>query len=124
VISGFFCTRLHLTILFFPFSLYAVPKLDKWEALFWIGAGLTTFAALVRLVLPESHIFLRAKAEREANGESTEGSGKVFIKSIGQALKQYWGRCIFAVLLMSFFNFYSHSSQGGFKAFEGAITSY
>lgn len=91
-------------------NLYAVPAVDKWEIMFWIGAGITALAAVFRLLLPESHIFLRAKAEKKASGES-DGDAKTFMKSVGQALKTYWGRCIFAVVLMSFFNFFSHGSQ-------------
>lgn len=94
-------------------NLYAVPQTGKWEALFWIGAGITFAAALFRLVLPESEVFVRARAEEQARGEVSSGAAKskAFLVSAKDALKHYWPRCIYAVVLMSFFNFFSHGSQ-------------
>ncbi|CAD6575134.1 MAG: hypothetical protein CYPHOPRED_005587 [Cyphobasidiales sp. Tagirdzhanova-0007] len=92
-------------------NLYAVPRSHKWEVLFWIGAGITAFAAIVRVCLPESPVLLRAKTERQRSGDGGRTSNKVFLASVGAALKQHWARCIFAVILMSFFSFYSHGSQ-------------
>lgn len=73
------------------------------------SSGITFAAALFRVVLPESEVFLRARREEKARGEVTSGAAKskAFLVSAKDALKQYWARCIFAVVLMSFFNFFS-----------------
>jgi SHS family lactate transporter-like MFS transporter len=59
--------------------------------------------------LPESEIFLRARAEEKARGVATSGGAKAkaFLVSAKDALVHYWARCIYAVVLMSFFNFFS-----------------
>lgn len=72
-------------------------------------SGITFAAAIFRFCLPESEVFLRARAEEKARGEVTSGAAKskAFLVSAKDALKQYWARCIYAVVLMSFFNFFS-----------------
>ncbi|CAL1712690.1 unnamed protein product [Somion occarium] len=71
-------------------NLQLVPDVAAgWRALFWTGAGISLFAAFIRMILPESEIFLRAKAIE----------------------KTHWLLCIYAVLLMTGFNFLSHGSQ-------------
>ncbi|KAG6864480.1 hypothetical protein C0991_009229 [Blastosporella zonata] len=82
-----------------------------WRSLFWTAAGMSLFAAALRAVLPESEVFLRAKAIEKAKGTSTGHKTKVFIKETGEMLKRHWLLCIYAVLLMTGFNFLSHGSQ-------------
>ncbi|CAE6448872.1 unnamed protein product [Rhizoctonia solani] len=88
-----------------------------WRALFWFGSAVSFVAAVIRALLPESAVFLRAKAarrEQEAReGKSTGGPSKtkVFLHETGQMLKTHWLLCIYAVLLMAGFNFLSHGSQ-------------
>lgn len=91
-------------------NLYAVPAADTWEVMFWVGAGITALAAIFRLCLPESEVFLRAKQEKKMNGTGGSDS-KAFLKSFWASLKIYWPRWIFGIILMSFFNFFSHGSQ-------------
>ncbi|KAG8679425.1 hypothetical protein FRC12_022849, partial [Ceratobasidium sp. 428] len=73
-------------------------------------------AAILRSVLPESAVFLRAKAARKA-AEEREGhragpsKTRVFLHETKQMLKSHWLLCIYAVLLMTGFNFLSHGSQ-------------
>ena len=97
-----------------------------WRALFWLAAGFTTAAALLRLILPESEIFLRAqRKKKELNAKlQEEGSygekaimpqkskTQIFIREIWAMLKGHWKLCIYAFLLMTGFNFLSHGSQG------------
>ncbi|KAF8516333.1 carboxylic acid transporter protein [Hysterangium stoloniferum] len=86
----------------------------SWRVLFWIAASLTFFAACLRAVLPESALFLRAKAAREAqraNGVVFESKTKIFLRETKTMLKNHWKLCIYAVLLMTGFNFLSHGSQ-------------
>lgn len=78
--------------------------------LFYVGAGISLFAALVRLALPESQYFVeRQEAERNsATAVSSSQKSKTFMREAGRALKTHWIRCVFAILLMSGFNFYSY----------------
>lgn len=89
-------------------NLYLVPE-SSWRSLFWTSAGISFFAACLRAVVPESEVFLRAKAE--AAVINTESKTKVFFRETGLILKKHWLRCIYAVLLMTGFNFLSHGSQ-------------
>lgn len=102
-------------------NLTLVPEQKEgWRALFWTAAGLSFFAAVVRALLPESEVFLRAKRmerEREIKeGVVAVGAGrktKVFVKETGRMLKLHWKLWIYTVLLMSGFNFMSHGSAVG-----------
>ncbi|KAG6912031.1 hypothetical protein DXG01_000279 [Tephrocybe rancida] len=83
----------------------------SWRSLFWTASGISLFAGAIRAVLPESEVFLRAKAIEKAKGTSTSKKTKVFVKETGEMLKRHWLLCIYAVLLMTGFNFLSHGSQ-------------
>ncbi|ELU41400.1 carboxylic acid transporter [Rhizoctonia solani AG-1 IA] len=89
----------------------------SWRALFWFGSAVSFVAAVIRSLLPESAVFLRAKAARKEaearEGEKTGGPSKtkVFLRETGHMLKSHWLLCIYAVLLMAGFNFLSHGSQ-------------
>ncbi|CAE6449479.1 unnamed protein product [Rhizoctonia solani] len=89
----------------------------SWRALFWFGSAVSFVAAVLRALLPESAVFLRAKAARKElearEGKSVGGPSKtkVFLHETGQMLKTHWLLCIYAVLLMAGFNFLSHGSQ-------------
>ena len=92
-------------------DLYLVPK-TTWRALFWTGAGISAFAGVLRSLLPESEVFLRARQERNDNPEkSTQSKTRIFFHEVKQMLKNHWLLCIYAVLLMTGFNFLSHGSQ-------------
>ncbi|KAG2344444.1 carboxylic acid transporter protein [Suillus weaverae] len=82
-----------------------------WRVLFWAGAGISFFAAVVRVFVPESAFFLRAKEQEMARGTNTSQKTKIFIKETKEMLKRHWFLCIYAVLLMTGFNFLSHGSQ-------------
>lgn len=106
-----------------------------WRALFWFGSAISFLAAILRACLPESAVFLRAKAaQKEAKarqGEVVGGPSKtrlavwssriesginrpsfrIFLHETKEMLKQHWLLCIYAVLLMAGFNFLSHGSQ-------------
>ncbi|KAM5539486.1 hypothetical protein V8D89_006938 [Ganoderma adspersum] len=93
-------------------NLTLVPETSStWRSLFWCASGLSAFAALVRLLLPESGVFIRAKEAQRARGETTTNKTRVFLHETGEMLKRHWLLCIYAVLLMTGFNFLSHGSQ-------------
>lgn len=83
-------------------NLTLVPEVSaSWRALFWTGSGISAFAAFIRLLLPESEVFIRAKEAQRARGETTQGKTKVFIRETKEMLKRHWLLCIYAVLLMT-----------------------
>ncbi|KAI0249023.1 MFS general substrate transporter [Lactifluus subvellereus] len=93
-------------------NLRLVPETSTtWRSLFWAAAGISAFAAFVRALVPESEIFIRAKALEREKGTDTGKKTRVFVRQAGAMLKKHWGLCIYAVLLMTGFNFLSHGSQ-------------
>lgn len=72
-----------------------------WRTLFWFGSGVTFFAAVLRACLPESEVFLRAKAIEKARGTTTTDKTKIFLHETKEMLKMHWKLCIYAVLLMT-----------------------
>ena len=82
----------------------------EWELLFYLGAGLSLAAGIVRAVLPESPKFLEQKRLRSLQ-PINKAPVKQFFVETGQMLKEQWKMCIYAILVMTGFNFLSHSSQ-------------
>ncbi|KAI5119399.1 hypothetical protein M0805_005942 [Coniferiporia weirii] len=92
-------------------NLRLVPEVTVgWRSLFWTAAGLSFFAAVVRALTPESALFLRAKQEERERG-IVRNKTRVFLHETKVMLKRHWLLCIYAVLLMTGFNFLSHGSQ-------------
>ncbi|KAK0521493.1 hypothetical protein OC835_006868 [Tilletia horrida] len=87
-----------------------VNRTGNWRMLFYVGAGISLFAAGVRMALPESPLFVRAQQERREKGESSNRAS-TFLHELKLMLKTHWLRCIYGVLLMTGFNFFSHASQ-------------
>ncbi|CAO1628732.1 unnamed protein product [Parajaminaea phylloscopi] len=89
-------------------------RTNDWRNLFWIGSGISLFAALLRICLPESQIFLQARQEAKAQGhvdEDGESKTKRFLIEFKNMVKTHWAVSIYGLLLMTGFNFLSHSSQ-------------
>ncbi|KAF8260261.1 carboxylic acid transporter [Lactarius quietus] len=106
--QGYACGYLFAAVM----NLRLVPHTSTtWRTLFWAAAGISAFAAFIRALVPESEVFLRAQAEQRAKGVTTEKKTKVFIQQTGVMLKKHWLLCVYAVLLMTGFNFFSHGSQ-------------
>jgi SHS family lactate transporter-like MFS transporter len=83
-------------------NLFLVPKAKEgWRALFWTASGISLFAAGIRVLLPESEVFLRAKAAEVEKGHTTTHKTRVFLKETKAMLKKHWLLCIYAVLLMT-----------------------
>ncbi|KAF5389559.1 hypothetical protein D9757_004146 [Collybiopsis confluens] len=106
-------------------NLYLVPEQSHgWRALFWTGAGISFFAACVRLLLPESKIFLQAREDARLRDEKLGlpprgglEKSRVFFRETKKMLKNHWMLCVYAVLLMTGFNFLSHGSQDLFPTY-------
>ncbi|KIJ32690.1 hypothetical protein M422DRAFT_265447 [Sphaerobolus stellatus SS14] len=99
-------------------NLFLVPETPQtWRSIFWVGAGLSIFAAGVRVLLPESAVFQRAnEAAREANMTSKDKT-KLFIHSFIEMVRKHWGLWVYGVVLMSGMNFISHGSQDLYTTF-------
>jgi SHS family lactate transporter-like MFS transporter len=83
-------------------NLKLVPAVSSgWRSLYWTAAGISLFAGFVRMLLPESEVFLRAKAAERAGGLDTKTKTKVFFKETKVMLRTHWKRCIYGVLLMT-----------------------
>jgi SHS family lactate transporter-like MFS transporter len=83
-------------------NLTLVPEQrHTWRALFWMAAGLSFFAAFVRALLPESEIFLKARAAAKASGKTTKKKTSIFIHESMVMMKKHWKLWIYATLLMS-----------------------
>lgn len=94
-------------------NLTLVPRHNDWRILFFFAAAVSLFAACLRLLLPESTYFKERQAAVKASGNtmSSAQKSKIFIVEAGKAIRLHWVRCIYAVLLMTGFNFFSHGSQ-------------
>lgn len=85
-------------------NLRLVPETaTTWRTLFWTASGISLFAAVIRAVLPESQVFLRAKAAEKASGNvlTTGQKTRIFLHETKEMLKAHWLLCIYAVLLMT-----------------------
>lgn len=83
----------------------------SWPIMFWVGAGFSFAVGFLRLFWPESKQFTEAS-------KATKGSGtKNFRKSFTDMLKKEWKVCIYAIIIMSWFNWFSHSSQDSYTTF-------
>ena len=85
-----------------------------WRTLFWAASGISASTAVLRALLPESELFLRARRERQAEpnkDEPPQSKTDIFFHEIRQMLKHHWLRCIYVVMLMSGISFLSHGTQ-------------
>lgn len=85
---------------------------DSWKTVFWIAAGLSIGVGLIRCLFPESKQFLEA---RKAGKE--RGNPSAFWRETRMMLAQEWKMCLYCILLMTWFNYYSHTSQDSYTTF-------
>lgn len=85
---------------------------ESWRTMFWVGAGMSFTVGFMRLVFPESKQFIEAhkQSQRGANVNN-------FRKNFWTMLKSEWRVCIYATILMSWFNWLSHTSQDSYTTF-------
>ncbi|KAK6435849.1 hypothetical protein LTR95_007959 [Oleoguttula sp. CCFEE 5521] len=89
---------------------------ESWKITFWIAAGLSIAVGLIRIAFPESQQF----RDRKAAGHKS-ASGAVFWKESKAMLASQWKLCVYAIILMTWFNFYfeysPHTSQDSYTTF-------
>ena len=83
-------------------NLKLVPAVAAgWRSLFFTASGISLFTAGVRCLLPESEVFLRAKAAERAGGLDTGTKTKIFFRETKEMLKIHWMLCVYGVFLMT-----------------------
>ncbi|KAJ5187400.1 hypothetical protein N7449_010394 [Penicillium cf. viridicatum] len=85
---------------------------ETWKTVFWIAAGISIAVGLVRICFPESQSFIEAKKA----GKRTMNAGEFWRETISMLGKE-WRMCVYCVILMTWFNFYSHTSQDSYTTF-------
>lgn len=91
---------------------------NSWKIVFWIGAGLSIAVGLIRFLFPESRQFIEARQHKKENPELYKDAGaRAFWKDTKKMLAQEWRMCIYCIFLMTWFNFYSHTSQDSYTTF-------
>ncbi|KAL0071817.1 hypothetical protein AAF712_000739 [Marasmius tenuissimus] len=85
---------------------------DSWKPVFWAGAGLSIGVGLLRCLFPESQQFIEAKkAGRKARAPGA------FWAETKEMLSKEWKLCVYSIILMTWFNYYSHTSQDSYTTF-------
>ncbi|PWN32944.1 MFS general substrate transporter [Meira miltonrushii] len=91
---------------------YSWGATNTWTTMFWVGAGLSFLSGFLRLAFPESKQFI------EARKQAGRGNGlQNFRNNFGKMLKKEWKVCVYSIILMSWFNWFSHSSQDSYTTF-------
>lgn len=82
-----------------------------WKTVFWVGAGFSIAVGFARIAFPESKQFIEAKKLGKTN---TSGA---FWAETKIMLKAQWKMCVYCIILMTWFNYYSHTSQDSYTTF-------
>ncbi|KAI6854699.1 carboxylic acid transport protein [Hortaea werneckii] len=85
---------------------------DTWKTVFWIAAGLSIGVGVVRMAFPESQQFRQRKEEGHK-----EVTPAVFWQETRGMLAKEWKMCVYCIILMTWFNYYSHTSQDSYTTF-------
>ncbi|KAH8177118.1 major facilitator superfamily protein [Sarocladium implicatum] len=85
---------------------------NSWKEVFWAGAAVSIGVGLIRVGFPESKQFLEARASGK---KST--SPHAFWRETRIMLRSEWKMCVYCIILMTWFNYYSHTSQDSYTTF-------
>ncbi|PWN20530.1 putative carboxylic acid transport protein JEN1 [Microstroma glucosiphilum] len=83
----------------------------SWQTMFWVGAALSFFVGTLRLICPESKEFTESRKLNKGQGTAD------FRKNFLLMLKTEWGICVYAVVLMTWLCWISHTSQDSYTTF-------
>ncbi|PHH51516.1 Carboxylic acid transporter protein -like protein [Ceratocystis fimbriata CBS 114723] len=89
------------------------PGTDTWKTIFWAGSGLSIGVGLLRICFPESQQFIEAKKNSSAKA-SDPGA---FWRDTKKMLREEWRMCVYCVILMTWFNYFSHTTQDSYTTF-------
>lgn len=89
---------------------------NSWKIVFWVGAGFSIAVGLLRCCFPESKQFIAAKKAAAISGKSSKGAG-AFWSETKIMLAKEWRMCLYCIFLMTWFNYYSHTSQDSYTTF-------
>jgi len=87
-------------------------SVESWKTVFWIAAGISIGVGIIRCFFPESKQFIEAKKRGK---KSTAPS--LFWKETKHMLAKEWKMCVYCIILMTWFNYYSHTSQDSYTTF-------
>ncbi|PSK35073.1 Carboxylic acid transporter [Elsinoe australis] len=90
---------------------------DSWKTVFWIAAGISIFVGFVRICFPESKQFIEKKEAQKVAGLAGTAAPSMFWKETKIMLKEQWKMVVYCIILMTWFNFYSHTSQDSYTTF-------
>ncbi|PHH61970.1 hypothetical protein CDD80_1396 [Ophiocordyceps camponoti-rufipedis] len=79
----------------------------SWKTVFWIGAGFSITIGILRALLPESNPPPKHQSQTPTS----------FWLTTKQMLRQECKMCTYCILLMTWFNYYSHVSQDSYTTF-------
>jgi len=85
----------------------------SFKTVFWAGAGISFFSGLLRCCFPESQQFIDAKKAKQVAKENNI-QAPTFMQDVKAMLKVHWKMVIYCIILMTWFNYYSHSSQDSY----------
>jgi putative sialic acid transporter len=85
---------------------------NSWKTVFWIGAGISIGVGIIRMLFPESRQFIEARKA----GKKARAPG-AFWAETKKMLAQEWRMTIYCIVLMTWFNYYSHTSQDSYTTF-------
>ena len=85
---------------------------ESFKIVFWVGAALSFAVGIIRVFFPESKQFIEARA---AGHKATAPSA--FWHETKIMLKKEWKMCVYCIILMTWFNYYSHTSQDSYTTF-------
>ncbi|KAF2006420.1 carboxylic acid transport protein-like protein [Amniculicola lignicola CBS 123094] len=85
---------------------------ESWKIVFWVGAGFSIAVGFARMLFPETKAFIEAKKAGKANA-----APGLFWKETKVMLKKEWRMCLYCIVLMTWFNYYSHTSQDSYTTF-------
>ncbi|KKA30165.1 hypothetical protein TD95_001165 [Thielaviopsis punctulata] len=86
---------------------------NSWKTIFWAGAGLSIGVGLLRMCFPESPQFIEARKNRATKA----GNPGAFWNDTKKMLRQEWRMCVYCIILMTWFNYFSHTTQDSYTTF-------